>query len=400
MSYEPAISIKNLGKCYQIYSRPRDRLMQMLMRGRKQYFREFWALRHVSLDINPGEVVGVIGCNGSGKSTLLQIVCGTLSPTEGDIHVRGRVAALLELGAGFNPEFSGRENIFLNGAIIGLTPAEMNDRYDNIVEFSGIGDFIEQPVKTYSSGMYIRLAFSIAINVDPDVLVIDEALSVGDGSFARKSFDKIMTLKDAGKTILFCSHSMYQVEAICNRVLWLKHGQPQMLDDPSNAVVAYNNYLNFGEKISNPGFLDVESQVISGTSTFTQVSVAVDGTVGKELHAISCESTVSVMIEFKSDPALPVPSVAVMLTDIAAKPVTSVGTANDGVVLTRTPEGLSRVKLTFNHIALLKGTYWVYAFLMCEKGIHFYEYANMVAQLHIVQRGLELGVVALPHQWS
>jgi len=374
--------------------------MQMLMRGRKQYFREFWALRHVSLDINPGEVVGVIGCNGSGKSTLLQIVCGTLSPTEGDIHVRGRVAALLELGAGFNPEFSGRENIFLNGAIIGLTPAEMNDRYDNIVEFSGIGDFIEQPVKTYSSGMYIRLAFSIAINVDPDVLVIDEALSVGDGSFARKSFDKIMTLKDAGKTILFCSHSMYQVEAICNRVLWLKHGQPQMLDDPSNAVVAYNNYLNFGEKISNPGFLDVESQVISGTSTFTQVSVAVDGTVGKELHAISCESTVSVMIEFKSDPALPVPSVAVMLTDIAAKPVTSVGTANDGVVLTRTPEGLSRVKLTFNHIALLKGTYWVYAFLMCEKGIHFYEYANMVAQLHIVQRGLELGVVALPHQWS
>jgi lipopolysaccharide transport system ATP-binding protein len=224
MTVRPVIQAKHLGKCYRLFERPQDRLKQFFSPAHKKHYREFWALSGVDLEVGQGEVVGIIGRNGSGKSTLLQLVCGTLSPTEGEINVHGRVAALLELGAGFNPEFSGRENVFLNGAILGVSRAEMEARFDEIVAFSGIGDFIDQPVKTYSSGMYVRLAFAVAVHIDPDILIIDEALSVGDGAFARKSFERIMALKEKGATILFCSHSMYQVEVLCQKALWLDAG--------------------------------------------------------------------------------------------------------------------------------------------------------------------------------
>ena len=207
MSSEVAISVRSLSKCYQMYDKPRDRLLQMVCRGRRQYYREFWALHNLSFDVGKGEVVGIIGNNGAGKSTLLQLICGTLHPTAGSVAVQGRIAALLELGAGFNPEFSGRENVYLSATVMGLSTGEIDARYEQIVAFSGIADFINQPVKTYSSGMYVRLAFAVATSVEPDTLIIDEALSVGDGEFARKSFDRIMELKKRGSTILFCSHS-------------------------------------------------------------------------------------------------------------------------------------------------------------------------------------------------
>lgn len=224
MSSSFAIRAQHLGKAFQLYERPIDRLKQMLMRGRRRYYKEFAALHDVSFELRKGEVLGLVGRNGAGKSTLLQLICGTLNPSAGQVAVQGRVAALLELGAGFNPDFTGQENIYLNASILGLSKAEIDARYDDIVEFSGIADFIHQPVKTYSSGMYVRLAFSIATSVDPDILVIDEALSVGDGAFARKSFDRIMRLKEKGATILFCSHSVYQIEALCTRALWLDKG--------------------------------------------------------------------------------------------------------------------------------------------------------------------------------
>ncbi|MFZ4704170.1 MAG: ABC transporter ATP-binding protein, partial [Candidatus Methylumidiphilus sp.] len=210
-----AIRAEGLSKCYTLYDHPADRLKQMLMRGRRQYYREFWALRETSFELAKGQVLGLVGRNGAGKSTLLQLVCGTLAPSGGSLDVRGRVSALLELGAGFNPEFTGRENVYVSAAILGLSKAEINLRYDEIVEFSGIAEFIDQPVKTYSSGMFMRLAFAVATSVDPDILIIDEALSVGDGEFARKSFDRIIAMKETGKTILFCSHSMYHIESIC-----------------------------------------------------------------------------------------------------------------------------------------------------------------------------------------
>lgn len=220
-----AIRAQGLSKCYALFDHPADRLKQMLMRGRRQYYREFWALRETSFELAKGQVMGLVGRNGAGKSTLLQLVCGTLASSGGSLEVRGRVSALLELGAGFNPEFTGRENVYLSATILGLSKAEIDRRYDGIVEFSGIGDHIGQPVKTYSSGMFMRLAFSVATSVDPDILIIDEALSVGDGEFARKSFDRIRSMKEAGKTILFCSHSLYQVEAFCDQVLWLDQGR-------------------------------------------------------------------------------------------------------------------------------------------------------------------------------
>lgn len=404
MSSEPAISIKDLGKCYQLYAQPHDRLKQFLCRGRRQYFREFWALRNASFEVMPGEVLGIIGCNGAGKSTLLQLVCRTLTPSCGEIFVRGRVAALLELGAGFNPEFSGRENVFMNAAILGLSPKEISARFDDIVDFSGIRDFIDQPVKTYSSGMYMRLAFSIATSVDPDILVIDEALSVGDGAFARKSFDRIMDLKNAGKTILFCSHSLYQVEALCDRAIWLNHGTIEKIGTPAQAVVAYNNFLSRSE--SKDGITSTTlvfgtqpTTPPQGTAKIVSVSISCDGYTGKELLVQSRVSKVCIEINYSIDLCLPPPSVAVVISDMDDRKITSAGTANEHLTLTPTTDGFGCVSITYENLALLKGQYWVYALLMCEKGIHIYESADMFAKLIVEQDDLEVGVVSLPHTW-
>lgn len=224
MSSSIAISIENLSKCYHIYEKPRDRLMQMLSRGNKKFFREFWALRDVNFSINKGETVGIIGRNGSGKSTLLQMICGTVTPTYGTVNTFGRVAALLELGAGFNPEFTGRENVIMNGAILGFPQKEMEARMESVLQFSELGEFLDQPVKTYSSGMYARLAFSIAINVDPEILIIDEALAVGDARFVAKCMRRIKDIQANGATILFVSHDVGSVRTLCERAIWLDKG--------------------------------------------------------------------------------------------------------------------------------------------------------------------------------
>lgn len=405
MSSNVAIKVRNLSKCYQIYSKPQDRLKQFLMRGKRCYYREFWALHDVSFEVMPGEVVGIIGRNGSGKSTLLQMVCGTLTPTSGEIEVRGRVAALLELGAGFNPEFTGRENVFLSAAVMGLSEEDISARFEDIVAFSGIRDFIDQPVKTYSSGMYVRLAFSVAISVDPDILVIDEALSVGDGEFSRKSFDRIMELKDAGKTILFCSHSMYQIEAICNRALWLNAGELKVFGEPAQAIIQYNAFVEECADQQTKARLIVQADdeapsAPAGIASITKITVSSNGVEGGELQVVCKESRVKISVEFKSDPSLPPPSVAILMTDLAARPIASAGTRNDGLTVSRSPGGRGKTSAVFDKFPLLKGVYWVNVYLMCEKGIHVYEEALMVAQLHVSQKGLELGVVTLPHYWE
>lgn len=243
MSSEVAIKVEGLSKCYHIYDNPRDRLMQMLMRGRKRYFREFWALRDVSFNVKKGETVGIIGCNGSGKSTLLQIICGTLNPTSGSIQTNGRIAALLELGSGFNLEFTGRENVYMNAAVLGLSMEEIDARFDDIVAFADIGDFIEQPVKTYSSGMVVRLAFSVAINVDPEILVVDEALSVGDELFQRKCFSRIEAIRAGGATILFVSHSGGQIVELCDRAVLMDAGEKLAMGLPKQIVGRYQKLL-------------------------------------------------------------------------------------------------------------------------------------------------------------
>ncbi|HMQ13173.1 MAG TPA: ABC transporter ATP-binding protein, partial [Candidatus Competibacter phosphatis] len=218
------IEVNEVGKCYQIYEKPQDRLKQMLWRGRRRYYHEFWALRSMSFTVRRGQTVGVIGRNGSGKSTLLKMLCGTLAPTTGTLAVRGRVAALLELGTGFNPEFTGRENVYLNAAILGLDDAEIECYLPEILAFADIGEFIDQPVKTYSSGMAVRLAFSVAAHVRADILVIDEALAVGDMFFVQKCMRFLRKFQEHG-TLFFVSHDTAAVVNLCDYALWLEQGQ-------------------------------------------------------------------------------------------------------------------------------------------------------------------------------
>jgi len=238
MSSDIAVKVENLSKCFHIYDRPRDRLLQMFARGRKEYYREFWALKDVSFEIKKGETVGIIGRNGSGKSTLLQMICGTLTPTSGTVEIQGRVAALLELGSGFNPEFTGRENVYMNAAVLGLTKEEVNARFEDIVAFADIGDFIEQPVKTYSSGMMVRLAFAVIAHVDADILVVDEALSVGDAFFTQKCMRFLRNYMKTG-TVLFVSHDTGAVVNFCMKAVLLNRGHVVEIGSPKDVTEHY-----------------------------------------------------------------------------------------------------------------------------------------------------------------
>jgi ABC-type polysaccharide/polyol phosphate transport system ATPase subunit len=266
-----AIRVESLSKCYQIYGSPRDRLKQFVaprlqrLAGLtpKQYYREFWALKDLSFEIKKGETVGIIGRNGSGKSTLLQIICGTLTPTGGSVQTNGRIAALLELGSGFNPEFTGHENVYMNAAVLGLSNEETDARYEDIVAFADIGNFIEQPVKTYSSGMMMRLAFAVSVCIDPDILVIDEALAVGDAAFQFKCMERMKRLTESGTTLLFVSHDMGMVKSFCSRVIYLASGREKMCGQP--------------EVVTEQYFLDIRDEqhkhVIGGMPVFRKKSL-------------------------------------------------------------------------------------------------------------------------------
>ncbi|WP_414650909.1 ABC transporter ATP-binding protein [Eoetvoesiella sp.] len=278
-----AIDIRGLSKRYEIYSKPRDRLLQMLARGTKQYFKEFWALRNVSLSIKKGEVIAILGRNGSGKSTLLQLVCGTLNPTEGAVETQGRIAALLELGAGFNPEFSGRENVYLNGSVLGLSRKEIDAKFQEIASFADIGEFIEQPVKTYSSGMYVRLAFAVQACVDPEVLIVDEALSVGDIGFQYKCFKRIEALKQKGVTILMVTHSTGTVLEYADRCVVLERGE--VLTDTTDvlaAVLAYEKGMLAPDTPVNNPDIAVSREVFSHNALSRMVTEQINQRIGEK----------------------------------------------------------------------------------------------------------------------
>lgn len=252
-----AISVRNLGKMYYLYDRPQDRLKQAFLWGRKHLYREFWALRDVSFEVKKGETVGIIGRNGAGKSTLLQIIAGTLKPTTGQVEVKGQVAALLELGSGFNPEFTGRENVFLNGAILGLSREKIERQFDEIVDFADIGDFIDQPVKLYSSGMMMRLAFAINACINPDILIVDETLSVGDMYFQAKCMARIARLRRQGVSILFVSHALQTVKSLCDRALFLDKGQ----------AIAFGSVERVADLYSSSSLYERETEVNSLSSS-------------------------------------------------------------------------------------------------------------------------------------
>lgn len=400
------VELDHAGKTYALYRHGVDRLLEAAL-GRKRHT-EFVALQPLTLRISEGEVVGLIGMNGAGKSTLLKLLAGTLTPSTGRVAVRGRIAALLELGTGFHPEMTGRDNVYLAAAVMGMPKARMDALYAQIVDFSGLHDFMDQPVKTYSSGMFVRLAFAVATSVDPDVLIVDEALSVGDGAFARKSFDRIMGFKKAGKTILFCSHSLYQVEAICTRVLWIHQGRVMMDGDPGQVTAAYNAFLgsesakddiqHLAAGVAQAG--DVPLGAMKGHARLVKVRVSAGSEPATALDLVCGESDLHVDVDFASDPALPAPTLGVAIVGADGRFVCSAGTLNDGLVLQRQPDGSGGARLTFPHLPLLKGSYWVHVFLLCEQAVHVYDQADAVAELRISQRDLQQGVVSLPHVWN
>lgn len=411
----PVISVDNAGKTFRMYRQPSDRLWQHLWPSQTDWFQDFVALEGVSLELRRGEVLGIVGVNGAGKSTLLQLVTGTIKPTHGSVQIQGRVAAILELGSGFNPEFSGRENIYLNAATLGLSKAEIEIRLDAIIDFAGIGIHIDQPVKTYSSGMVVRLAFSIATSVDADILIIDEALSVGDGAFRRRSFDRIMEIKKKGTTILFCSHVVFHVEAFCDRALWLHRGKVQMLGKVSEVLRPYEEFIDAYEKDVNalPLAHDNSAQVVvtpqapqvlpdavQGDARILSVQVWLDGHLGVELHGESLVSLLEVEIEFASDPKIAAPTAALVFSSESGKILGSSISCTQGLVFDRSASGTGKARFTIDRIPLNKGRYRVGVYLFCENGLHGYAMADPIVHIQLVHPGVEQGALLIDGAWG
>jgi len=395
-----AIDARGLGKAYRPRSSPLQRLRAAL-RGHQAEGEAFWALRDVDLQVRKGESLGVVGRNGAGKSTLLQLLCATVTPTTGSVHVDGRVAALLELGAGFNADFSGRDNVLLNGPLLGLGRQQLLERMDSIIDFSGIGPFIDQPVKTYSSGMFVRLAFALATSVEPDILVVDEALSVGDGGFARKSFDRILDMKQRGTTILFCSHSLYQVEAFCDRVMWLDQGHVKAIGAPHAVIRDYTLFLagdESGAAVTAP--MGTAGSATPGHARITRVITSVDGHPSTHLKLTPGAGVLRVAIEFESDPALPPPTAGMTFELANTMILSSVVSRTDAIELVRDAQGRGTATIEFKAPTLRKGDYHIGAYLGSETALHLYSEAPRIALLSVLDERPEPGLVDLPHTWD
>lgn len=330
---EIVISLQNVSKCFKRYARPVDRLKELLLPAKVQC-QEFWALRNLSLDIPKGQTLGIVGRNGSGKSTLLQIIVGTLTPTSGEVHINGRVAALLELGSGFNPEFTGRQNVFFNGQLMGLNPQEIAERFDEIAAFADIGDFIDHPVKTYSSGMFVRLAFAVATSVEPDILIVDEALSVGDEAFQRKCYARIQSIRARGGTILFVSHSASAVIDLCDAAILMDKGEKLLFHHPKFVLDKYHKLMYAPEEKANKLREEIRElqNVVSYDSFKQHISVIENKTIVDVTCETAPENVVEAEIREFLDPEL-VPSNSISYVPRGAKIINPHITMPDGTVV-------------------------------------------------------------------
>lgn len=398
-----AVRAEGLGKRYEIYESGHARLKQFILpklqrvaRLRpRDYYREFWALQDVSFAVCKGETVAVIGRNGSGKSTLLQIICGTLTPTLGTVETQGRVSALLELGAGFNPEFTGRENVYHSGAIQGITGSEMDTRFDDIAAFADIGGFIDQPVKTYSSGMYVRLAFAVAINVDPDILIVDEALSVGDVRFQAKCMKRIKTLQQAGTTILFVSHDVGSVRTLCDRAIWLDEGRLRMDGDVFPVTGSFMAHLfegdmaeleeaTLGAAVGSPhdhtesekGY-DTKPVTHWGSHIGCIRNAGMYTADGQRADVFELGEEMEVRIEFRAPQVVEIDdlSVAFSIKDLKGSDLIVSSTHDQGRVRFDPEKGMYRVAFRFRN-PLVTGRYLLVAAVenRANPAIHYYEY--------------------------
>lgn len=397
------LQVSDVSKIYKIYEKPSDRLLEIFTRKPRHTF--FTSLKNVSINLSQGQSLGVIGQNGAGKSTFLKLLAKTLAPTSGDIKIHGSVAALLELGAGFNPEFSGRQNIYLNATLLGMSDTLIRKMEPEIIQFAELEDYIDRPIKTYSSGMYVRLGFAIATAANPDVLIIDEALSVGDANFQKKCIERILDFKNRGASIIFCSHNLHQLQEICDQAIWIDHGEVQMVSDPNSAINAYLNFLDrknteFNSAVTSPEAdrTSITSQTESKDSLLRIEEVQMTDTLGQKLQIVDSLTDIRISVSIRNRG--PVPT-RFHLGILIKKP--------DGTTISTSSTKLSEleplvisksVKVIFNikSIPLNYGTYPIEVLVGDETGLVIYEHAH--GGSIIIQSGrAEYGPVNLDGAW-
>ncbi len=407
------LQVSNLGKCYRLYASPAARLMTLL--GWSNRSQAHWALQDINFQLQRGQCLGVIGDNGAGKSTLLKLLAGTLQPSRGLLRRVGRVTAILELGAGFHPDFTGRDNLMFGGSLIGLAQAEMAHMSAAIIEFSELGEAIDRPVKTYSSGMVVRLAFALVTAVQPEVLIIDEALAVGDQHFQKKCVQRIDAFRKNGCTVLFCSHSLYHVRQLCDRVLWLDKGSIRGLGETESVLANYETHVRLqdGTVLCAPTLVDADppagadtTQVMAGDRRASLVEARISGhdTVNDRQTAIEVNGpdlVIEVQAVSTDDEC---PSVGVMLEQLHGVGITSVATHADGVQLRalHTKDGLTSwtTTLTFQKLPLHSGQYCLSFYLFDARGLVVYDEWKDFIRFQWTSYSLTPGLVHLPHEWS
>jgi lipopolysaccharide transport system ATP-binding protein len=388
-----AINTEGLMKEYHIYDHPLERLKELFFRTTKH--RVFRALGPLDIKIRRGETLGIVGENGAGKSTFLKLVAGVTEPSSGTIAVEGKISSILELGTGFNLDFTGRENVFLNGALHGLSSAEVDERMERIAKFADIGEFFDMPVKTYSSGMYMRLAFSLAVHVDADIIVIDEALAVGDGAYEKKCIDRIWNLKRKGITILFCSHSLYTVSTFCDRAVWLKEGRTQAIGNTKEVVSLYEDYLREKESVANPDMPMLNTLSERKIAQIKDIRLAVNGIPVET--SIPHSSDVEVFVDFEIFEEADV-YVGFGVDRNDGLCCYSDTMQREGIKPFRGP-GSETLTILFNNLLLLGGAYKFLIFLLDETGICVYDKKeSIIVKVDTIEK--KWGICSLSHEWK
>ena len=398
----PVVKACEVSKIYRVYARPLDRFLE-LFGG--VHHEEFEAVRDVSFELRAGEGLGIVGENGAGKSTLLKILSGVATQTSGAIEVAGKVASILELGSGFHFEFTGRQNIRLNAAMLGLSESEVEAKIPEIIEFSELGHFIDQPVKVYSSGMSMRLGFAIATQIEPDVLVIDEALSVGDGYFQKKCMDRMTEFTECGGTLLFCSHAMYYVSSFCKKALWMRGGRVERLGPAAEVVREYENFLlakGGGEATEQEAVVDKLAETRPGAARIRQARLRSDDGSGvndrSDPRVLSFGDCLNLDIEWETvDPSTPC-HIAVGIDRVDGVQVASFSTWKGGEPFLGRTE--YTVCLELPELPIVKGEFTIYVYLMDEKGLHPYDLKILTRAFLVQGDEYEVGLTRIAHRWT
>lgn len=391
-----SVEVNDLSKVYHLYNKSSDRLRETFSIKKKKYSKDHYALKNINLSIKHGESVGIVGTNGSGKSTLLKLITGVVTPTTGEIKTEGKIAALLELGAGFNPEYTGIENIYLNGTMMGYTEEEMEKRVPAIVDFADIGEFIYQPVKSYSSGMFARLAFAVSINVEPDILIVDEALSVGDTRFQVKCIDKMRELQESGTTILFVTHAIEQIKRFCTRAIWIKNGEVVEDGEASQVVDLYDNFMKYGERKIEKVDNDEEFKVPESSDYLAVIQkVTINKNMFKSFEKLEIEITYDVYDEHMEDLQVGVAFYSLDRKIYVFGPNTNL----DKFEVPQEP-GRHVVKYIVPGITLISGDYTVDVGIFNSGGIVNLDYKNNCEKFSVANEYFSEGMFYIEHQWE